>query len=52
MVLGVRVVWLRQAEILVGLRSSILPRKGVLLLFPALEKKKKKKPSKECRVSP
>jgi hypothetical protein len=40
MVLGVRVVKSRQAETLVGLGSSVLPRKGVLLLFLALENSK------------
>ena len=38
----------RQVETLIGSESSILPRKGVKLLFPAL----KKNTSKECRVSP
>ena len=40
MVLGVRVVWSRQAETLVGSGSSVLPRKEVLLLLLALEKPK------------
>ena len=40
MVLGVRAVWSRQAETLADLGSSVLPRKGVMLLFPALEKPK------------